>query len=76
MDLQIRTLFRDRPGLEELRARGVRLPLDGGYIEAELFSCLFEGVADVAGVEVAADVAGLALAAVEETSGLAGEVVG
>ncbi|GGZ92375.1 hypothetical protein GCM10010389_33780 [Streptomyces echinoruber] len=45
-------------------------------IESELLSCLFEGVADVAGVEVAADDAGLVLAAVEEPAGLVGEVVG
>ncbi|GGX54003.1 hypothetical protein GCM10010341_89010 [Streptomyces noursei] len=48
---------------------------DSPRIEPKLFGCLFEGVADVAGVEVAADGVGLVLSAVEEASGLAGEVV-
>jgi hypothetical protein len=45
-------------------------------IESELLICLFDGVSDVACVEVAADDAGLVLAAVEEAAGLVGEVVG
>ncbi|EST18715.1 hypothetical protein M878_44565 [Streptomyces roseochromogenus subsp. oscitans DS 12.976] len=41
----------------------------------ELLICLPDGVADGAGMEVAADDAGLFLAAAEEAAGLAGEVV-
>ncbi|MFJ8589621.1 hypothetical protein ACIRD2_34070 [Streptomyces sp. NPDC093595] len=46
-----------------------------GGIEPELLSCLHDRVADVAGVEVATDDVGLALAAVEEAAGLVGQFV-
>lgn len=45
-------------------------------IEPELLGCLHDRVADVLGVEVAADDVGLALSAAEEAAGLVGEVVG
>ncbi|MFD5514210.1 hypothetical protein ACFWIB_42035 [Streptomyces sp. NPDC127051] len=44
--------------------------------ESKLFGCLFDGVADVGGVEVAADDVGLLLAAAEKLSGFVGEVLG
>ncbi|WP_313896265.1 RHS repeat-associated core domain-containing protein [Streptomyces sp. YIM 98790] len=44
-------------------------------IEPELLGCLHDRVADVSGVEVAADDVGLALSAAEETASLVGEVV-